>query len=70
MSKIKRSMGSHVFDVCNHIFLFLLMIAMMYPLVHVLSLSLSSKNLIDAGMVTWFPRGFNIGNISRLRKKS
>lgn len=58
--KYRRSIGSWVFDIGNHTFMVLLMIVMLYPLLNVLAVSLSSKSAIDAGMVSWFPRGFNI----------
>ena len=60
MSKIKRNAGSITFDICNCIFLFLLMVVMLYPILNVLAISLSDKSSIDAGLVTWLPRGTNL----------
>ena len=42
------------FDVLNHLLLLLIGVACFYPLVHVLSLSLSSERAIVQG-ITWFP---------------
>ena len=47
-----RSVGGTCFDVANTIFLVLLTIVMLYPLVNVLAISLSSKSANDAGLVT------------------
>ena len=48
------------FDVFNYLFMFLLMVIMIYPFLNVLSTSLSTPSAINAGMVTFFPRGFNL----------
>jgi putative aldouronate transport system permease protein len=59
--KMKRkSIGDNIFDTCNYLFMFFIMIIMLYPLVHVIAISLSDASAIAAGKVTWFPRGFNI----------
>ena len=57
MSKLKRVQP---FDVFNYLFMFLLMVIMIYPFLNVLSTSLSTPSAINAGMVTFFPRGFNL----------
>ena len=54
-----RALGSILFDVVNHLFMLFLIIAMIYPLMHVIALSLSRPDDIIAGLVNWFPRGFN-----------
>ncbi|MGN0742840.1 MAG: carbohydrate ABC transporter permease [Candidatus Fimadaptatus sp.] len=60
MRKYRRTAGSMAFDVFNHLFMILIMLIMIYPLMNVLAISMSSKAYIDAGEVTWFPRGFNV----------
>lgn len=47
------------FDVFNTIFMVLMMVVMIYPLLNVLSVSLSTASNITAGKVSFFPRGFN-----------
>ena len=37
-----------------------LALVMVYPLMHVIAISLSEPSYVDAGLVGWFPRGFNI----------
>ncbi|HML48638.1 MAG TPA: carbohydrate ABC transporter permease, partial [Clostridia bacterium] len=58
--KIKRSAGSVVFDALNTSFLFVLMLVMVYPMLNILALSLSDVGPIDAGVVSWYPQGFNV----------
>ena len=57
---IPRSPGEHVFALANGAVLLGLALVMLYPLVHILAVSLSSPDFINAGMVSWVPRGFNI----------
>lgn len=57
---IKRSKAKIVFDVCNHIFLFMLTVACIFPVIHILSISLSSVNAVETGKVTIFPIEFNL----------
>lgn len=57
---IRRSKGKIVFDVCNYIFLSILSLTCLFPIIHVLSISLSSVNMVDAGKVSIFPIGFNL----------
>ena len=56
----KGSPGSKTFDVLNYIGMVCLIIIMLYPLLHVFALSLSTADNIRAGLVTWYPRGFNL----------
>ena len=50
----------YLFDVFNYTFMVIMMIVMLYPLLNVLAVSLSNASDINAGNVTWFPRGFNL----------
>ena len=36
------------------------MVIMIYPLLNILAISLSSTDFINAGQITWYPKGFNI----------
>ena len=51
-----------LFIICNYIFCFLVTILCLFPIVHILSLSFSSKNAILAGSVTLFPVEFTFDN--------
>ena len=57
---IRESMPRKVFNVCNHIFMILLSILMVYPFLYVLSCSVSSSASIMAGRVGLIPEGFNL----------
>lgn len=48
------------FDVFLYVFMFLLCLAMLYPVLITLFKSISSSDAIMAGKVTWHPVGFNI----------
>lgn len=56
----RRSKGEIVFDVLNHIFLIGLIVATVYPLLHVIAVSLSDPSFVGAGQVGWIPRGLNL----------
>ncbi|MFD0960924.1 carbohydrate ABC transporter permease [Paenibacillus chungangensis] len=60
MTHYKQSLGSKLFDTGNYIFLIGLCIAMLYPLMNTVALSLSNPEMIIQGKVSWFPRGFNL----------
>ena len=53
--KIKKSVSRRVFEVFNYTFLTIIMIISLFPLVHMLALSLSSNSAAAAGWVTIFP---------------
>ena len=57
--RYRRSAGSVIFDVLNHTFLLSVSIASLYPLLHVIAISLSDPRAISAGLVGVFPRGWN-----------
>ncbi|WP_314589241.1 carbohydrate ABC transporter permease [Paenibacillus terrigena] len=56
----KNSLGSRLFDVFNYGLMLLLIIITVYPLLHVISISLSHADFIALGQVSFFPKGFNI----------
>jgi putative aldouronate transport system permease protein len=58
--KIRRAIGSHVFDFCNTIFMVLLGVIMLYPFLSVIAMSFSSDASLLAGKVSFYPIGFNI----------
>lgn len=56
----KQGLGSRLFDTINYAAMFLLIVVMLYPLMNVISLSLSHADFIALGEVSWFPKGFNL----------
>lgn len=56
----KPTKGERLFDVFNYGFMIFLMFIMLYPLVYVISLSMSSPAAINAMDVTFYPKGFNL----------
>lgn len=54
-----KTFGSRLFDVLNHVILFLLAFSCFYPLWYTLCLSLSSKEAVTANRITFWPVDFN-----------
>ena len=42
---IKPTLGSKVFDICNHVFMVLLCVAMIYPIFYLAMLSLTASDV-------------------------
>jgi len=59
--RIKKSIGEHVFDSFNVVFMILLCFTTMYPFLYLLSLSLSSGN-ISLTKIYLFPPEFSLAN--------
>ena len=58
--KIKESIGNRMFDLMNYLLMSVMLIIMVYPLINVIAVSISSASAITSGKVTWLPVGFNI----------
>lgn len=60
-NKIKTTTGEKVFNICNIIFMFLMMFVMFYPMWHVLCASFSDARLLSAhtGVLLW-PEGYSV----------
>ncbi len=56
---IRRSRGERVFGVCNTVFMALLLIFLLYPVLNVISISVSNETQVMAANVTFYPIGFN-----------
>ena len=56
---IRRSTGEKVFNVCNLIFMAILLIFLLYPILNVVSISFSNETEVMAANVTFYPKGFN-----------
>ncbi len=66
---LKRTTGERVFAVFNTIFLLVLAFLCILPLVHVLSVSLSSSAAASAGEVALWPVGFSLKSYDFLVRK-
>lgn len=60
MKHYNEGRGAVLFDGLNYTLMVLLCVAMLYPLLNTLSVSLSEPDMISQGKVGWFPRGFNL----------
>jgi putative aldouronate transport system permease protein len=58
--KIRQSWGDVLFDTGNTVFMLILMAIMLYPMLNVIAVSLSSPEAINLGQVTVFPLGFTL----------
>lgn len=57
--KMRQSWGDRAFDFCKNLILVLLTLACLYPLIYVISCSISSGAAVDAGKVLLLPKGIN-----------
>ncbi len=59
-NKIKKPVGEQIFDAANIVFMVLIILIMAYPMLYVLSISLSSANEVNKGGFFLLPRAFTI----------
>ena len=59
-NKIKKPLGEQIFDAANIVFMVLIILIMAYPMLYVLSISLSSANEVNKGGFFLWPREFTI----------
>ena len=59
-AKIKKSKGDRVFYILNYTFLVLVFLIVTYPLVYILSASISEARAVAGGQVFLFPVGFTL----------
>ena len=60
LSKLKnKSFGDHVFDFIIYVFLFLAALVCLYPFIYVVSVSISSGEAVNKGLVTLLPVDLN-----------
>ncbi|MEN6316317.1 MAG: carbohydrate ABC transporter permease [Clostridiaceae bacterium] len=58
---IKKSFSRKTFDVFNSLFMILLSASVIFPFIHIISISLSKKDYIMSKSVGLIPKGFNLG---------
>lgn len=66
--KQNESFASRVFDVVNVLVMFVIIAICIYPLIYLISKSLSSVEFVRANMVYLYPRGFNIDSYKEVLK--
>lgn len=64
------SLSRKIFIVANYIFITLVSIACIFPMLHIVAISLSSKAAVDAGTVTIWPVGFSLSAYKFVAKGS
>ena len=62
----RKTKGEIVFDTCNNIFMFFIIIAMTYPFLNQIAISLSDNTSVLAGKVSIWPHGFNLDAYRKL----
>ncbi|MCR2805620.1 carbohydrate ABC transporter permease [Paenibacillus soyae] len=63
---MKDTFGDKVFYACNYGLLFLLSLTCLFPLLHIVSLSLSDSHSVMSGFVTIWPQGWSIESYRQL----
>ncbi|SHO53888.1 carbohydrate ABC transporter permease [Anaerocolumna xylanovorans] len=61
-----QTLGSKIFDVINLIVLIVITLLCIIPLWYILCISLSNKTAVDAGIVSFWPVGFNLFSYERI----
>ncbi|NLL71080.1 MAG: carbohydrate ABC transporter permease [Epulopiscium sp.] len=56
----RQSTGDKIFDIINHLILFLVLLLVLYPLYFIVIASVSDPNAVSAGKVWLAPKGLNI----------
>lgn len=61
-----RTLGSKIFDVINVIIMIICALLCIVPVWYVLCVSLSSKEAVNAGLVSFWPVGFNLFSYQKI----
>lgn len=61
-----QSIGDRVFDTSNSIITFVTMLTVLYPLLYILSASVSDPTYVQSGKMWLFPKGFTLEGYERL----
>lgn len=67
---MKPTKGQRIFTVFNYILLTLLALLCLLPMLNIVALSFSSRNMVNAGAVTFFPKEFTISSYLYMLQKS
>lgn len=70
MSSIKRQHGDRVFEIVNYAIVTLILLIVLYPLIYVLSCSISSPDLVATGKIILLPKGITLDGYKRVFQES
>ena len=70
MSLVKRTFGDRVFEIVNYGLVTLILLIVLYPLIYVLSCSISSPELVATGKIIFFPKGVTLAGYKRVFQDS
>ena len=65
-----RTLGSKIFDVINVIIMIICALLCIVPVWYVICVSLSSKEAVNAGLVSFWPVGFNLFSYQKILGES
>ncbi|MEA4822576.1 MAG: carbohydrate ABC transporter permease [Clostridiaceae bacterium] len=65
---MKKTTGEHVFHVINILFMLLIIVAILFPVMNVISLSVSDIDEINSRSVSFYPKGFQVGAYKEILK--
>jgi putative aldouronate transport system permease protein len=67
---MKQTRGQKIFGVFNYIFLTALALLCLMPMINIVALSFSSRNMVNAGFVTFWPKEFTLSSYEYMLEKS
>ncbi len=67
---MKPTTPQRIFTVVNYVFLTLLGLLCLMPLINIIALSFSSRNMVNAGLVTFWPKQFTLSSYTYMLEKS
>lgn len=67
---MKQTRPQRIYCAFNYVFLTLLAAICLLPMINIVALSFSSRNMVNAGLVSLWPRQFTLGSYSYMLEKS
>ena len=67
---MKQTRGQKIFGVFNYIFLTALALLCLMPMINIIALSFSSRNMVNAGFVTFWPKEFTLSSYEYMLEKT
>lgn len=68
--KIKESRSDKIFDICNKILVWFFIIIISYPLIYIISASISDPQYVNSGQMWLFPKGVTFEGFERVFQSS
>lgn len=63
---VKETRGDKIFLACNYIYLIIALIIVLYPILYIVSASISDPKLVNSGEMWLFPKGFTLEGYIRV----